>query len=179
MRDNLAKTRTSLDNHGRRKYCLRTMVAAAPFCFQSSSRMRPTAGQARAESKSSRTHWSHLSMGAAPSWSDLNVSDFFHLRLSDWRYGRPWGLLGLKVCACMLGIPQCCVKSSGWMTQFTQSSEKFQTRQNCVQSCIHFMSHTIHVTGGIYRVLVFVFYIKWLFYPWPKCLRPFICVRTK
>jgi hypothetical protein len=33
-----------------------------------------------------------------------------------------------------------------------------------------FHDHTIHVRGGIYRTLVFIFYIKWLFYPWPKYL---------
>jgi hypothetical protein len=31
-----------------------------------------------------------------------------------------------------------------------------------------FHDPTIHVRGGIYRALVFVFYIKWLFYPWLK-----------
>jgi hypothetical protein len=33
--------------------------------------------------------------------------------------------------------------------------------------------------GGIYRALAFVFYIKWLFYPWPNYLQPFIYVREK
>jgi hypothetical protein len=31
-----------------------------------------------------------------------------------------------------------------------------------------FHDHTIHVRVGIYRVLVFIFYIKWLFYPLTK-----------
>jgi hypothetical protein len=45
---------------------------------------------------------------------------------------------------------------------------------------LHSLSdRTIHVRGDIYRALVFVFYIKWLFYLWPKYLQPFIYVRVK
>jgi hypothetical protein len=33
----------------------------------------------------------------------------------------------------------CWVKSLGQMTRFTQSSEKFHPRQNCMQSRIYFM----------------------------------------
>jgi hypothetical protein len=42
-----------------------------------------------------------------------------------------------------------------------------------------FHDRTIHVRGGIYRALAFVFYIKWLFYPWPNYLQPFIYERAK
>jgi hypothetical protein len=60
------------------------------------------------------------------------------------------------------------VKNSSQVTQFTQSSICFR----CKSKLYLFDDRTIHVRGGIYRALVFVFYIKWLFYPWPKYLQP-------
>jgi hypothetical protein len=57
-------------------------------------------------------------------------------------------------------------------------------RKNLSKAKLHAKLHlfhdpTIHVRGGIYRALAFIFYIKWLFYPWPNYLQPFIYVRAK
>jgi hypothetical protein len=68
----------------------------------------------------------------------------------------------------------CWVKSSGRITQFTQSSEKISVKTKLHAKLYSFHDRIIHVRGGIYRALVFVFYIKWLFYPWSKYLQPFI-----
>jgi hypothetical protein len=58
------------------------------------------------------------------------------------------------------------VKSSSQVTQFIQLSICFR----CRSKLYLFDGRTIHVRWGIYRVIVFIFYIKWLFYSWPKYL---------
>jgi hypothetical protein len=60
----------------------------------------------------------------------------------------------------MFNEQNCWVKSSGRTTQFTQSSEKISVKTKLRAKLYSFHDRTIHVRGGIYRTLVFVFYIK-------------------
>jgi hypothetical protein len=70
-----------------------------------------------------------------------------------------------------------------WKVQVRwHNSHNHQNISDKTKSCTKlysFHDRTIHVRGGIYRALVFVFYIKWLFYPWLKHLQPFFYVRVK